>query len=335
MKEQGEERGPRIDVKSEVARRLIEAMEKGGAPWQKPWSGAAMRPTNAATQNGYRGINRVLLALSGRSSNLWVTYQQAAEKGWQVKKGEKGTMIVKVVEASTERENGQKGEATDSASGSAEPGREARSERRKAFALRRYFVFNAEQVEGMPAAEEQTPPRFAPAEKAESVIHAMKEQTGLMVIHGGDRACYLPGLDEIRLPPKGAFRTEYDYYSTACHEICHSTMHEKRLNRTEAYAKKWGDSAYALEELTAEIGAAILSAETGIARSEELAAVHLEEHAKYLRSWIGAIERDPFAIFAAAKNAEKICEYVLGVERQMAAMAQHREWLAEYDLNKG
>ena len=329
----------RIDVKHEVAQRLIEAMEKGGAPWQRPWnvqSGQAMRPINPTTQNGYRGINRVLLALSGRSSNLWMTYAQAAEKGWQVKKGEKGTMIVKVVEMFRDRAAGSGGAASapggrSEAAGAEGGAGQAENERSKAFALRRYFVFNAEQIEGMPRVEEPSPLSFDPVEKAEAVIQAMKEQTGLMVIHGGDKACYVPSLDEVRLPPKRAFKTEYDYYSTACHEVCHSTMHEKRLNRSEAYAKKWGDSAYALEELTAEIGAAILSSETGVARSPELAATHLEDHAKYLRGWIKAIERDPMAIFTAAKNAEKISEYVLGLERQMTALAPHKEWIEEYE----
>lgn len=333
---------PRIDVKHEVAQRLIEAMEKGGAPWQRPWSvqsGNAMRPINPTTQNGYRGINRVLLALSGRSSNLWLTYAQAADKGWQVKKGEKGTMIVKVVEMFRDREAGSAGGSSASdghAGGSGGDGGSGQSEneQRKAFALRRYFVFNSEQIEGMPQVEEPAPLAFDPVEKAEAVIQAMKEQTGLMVIHGGDKACYVPSLDEVRLPPKRAFKTEYDYYSTACHELCHSTMHEKRLNRSDAYAKKWGDSAYALEELTAEIGAAILSSETGVARSPELAAAHLEDHAKYLRSWIKAIQSDPMAIFTAAKNAEKISEYVLCLERQMTALAPHREWIAEFDSTR-
>lgn len=335
--QQGGEGGVRIDVKHEVAQRLIEAMEQGGAPWQRPWSvqsGQAMRPVNPTTQNGYRGINRVLLALTGRSSNLWMTYQQAADKGWQVKKGEKGTMIVKVVEMFRDRDAGGGASASGGRGDGAGPeggAGQAENEQRKAFALRRYFVFNAEQVEGMPKVEEPEPFAFDPVEKAEAVIQAMKEQTGLMVIHGGDKACYVPSLDEVRLPPKRAFKTEYDYYSTACHEVCHSTMHAKRLNRAEAYAKKWGDSAYALEELTAEIGAAILSSETGVARSPELAAAHLEDHAKYLRGWIKAIEKDPMAIFTAAKNAEKISEYVLGLERQMTALAPHREWIEEYE----
>lgn len=318
----------KVDVKNQVARMLIEAMEQGNTPWQKPWSAKSLRPTNPTTNNCYRGINRVLLGLSGRSSNLWLTYQQAADKGWQVKKGEKGTMIVKVVEFDRDGKNGNGGGGS---SGELVQTGESKDRENRAFALRRYFVFNAEQIEGIPIVQEPEGKPFESVDRAESMIKAMKEQTGLMVIHGGDKACYVPSLDELRLPPKRAFQTEYDYYSTAAHEICHSTMHESRLNRGEAYAKKWGDSAYAMEELTAEIGAAILQSELGVAPSEEHAKAHLEGHASYLRSWIKAIEKDPMAIFTAAKNADKISEYVLGLERQMTAMEQHKEWLDEYE----
>jgi len=329
---QAQSNEPKLDVKSQVAQTLIEAMEQGGTPWQKPWKSQSLSPKNPTTQNAYRGINRVLLALSGRSSNLWCTYQQAADKGWQVKKGEKGTMIVKVVEFDRGGRDGRT--ESGEAGGSGVGGNDSPDQERKAMALKRYFVFNADQIEGMPIVEEPVPKTFETVERAEAVIEAMKQQTGLLIIHGGDRACYVPALDEVRLPSKKAFRTEYDYFSTANHEICHSTMHEKRLNRSEAYAKKWGDSAYALEELTAEIGAAILSSETGVVRSPEQAAVHLEDHAKYLRGWIKAIQKDPMAIFTAAKNAEKISEYVLGLERQMTAMAPHKEWLAEYEITQ-
>ena len=319
-----------VDVKSEVARRLIDAMEKGETPWQKPWSSPAMQPKNPVTGNGYRGINRVLLSLAG-GNGLWVTYQQAQAQGWQVRKGEKGTMIVKVVDL--DQQPKQKGEAVAGDRG--EKDKDYKRSGHRNVILRRYYVFGAHQIDGMPELEPTGALDFHPVERAESVIEAMKRETGLMIIHGGDRACYVPALDEVRIPPKRAFKTEYDYYSTACHEICHSTMHTKRLNRAEAYAKKWGDSAYGLEELTAEIGAAILASETGLASSEELAAAHLEDHAKYLRGWIKAIERDPMAIFTAAKNAEKISEYVLGLERQMTALDPHKEWIEEYERAKG
>lgn len=339
----------KIDVKSQVARTLIEAMEKGDTPWQRPWQAQlCMRPTNPTTGNGYKGINRILLGLSGRTSNHWMTFQQASEKGWQVRKGEKGTMIVKVVEFDREKGGtagsavspGSSGSSAGSSSGDGggDQGRrsaEAESERDKGFALRRYFVFNAEQIDGMPKetepAQEVT---FRSVEKAEAIMVALKEKTGLMVIHGGDKACYVPSLDEIRLPPKRAFLTEYDLWATTLHEACHSTLHEKRLNRSDAIGKRWGDEAYALEELRAEIASAILASETGVSAltaSPEQAAKHQEQHAAYLRSWVKAITKDPMAIFTAAKDAERMAEYLLALEKQHTAMAPHKEWIEEYE----
>ena len=353
-----------IDVKSQVAKTLIEAMERGDTPWQKPWKAQCLRPINPTTGNGYRGINRVLLSLSGRSSNLWLTYQQAAAKGWSVRKGEKGTMIVKVVEFDRE-DRGSRGGPDSGGAGSAggsgrasvqggrsrggsnggdrggqaEGGSQGKGDQdRKAFALRRYFVFNAEQIEGMPQpeAEATNDKPFDVAEKAEAVIEAMKERTGLLVIHGGDKAFYSPKLDEVRIPAKRSFHSEYDYFSTIFHEFSHSTLHEKRLNRTNAIGQKWGDSAYALEELRAEIASAILSDSTGLSArcSPESMKAHVENHSAYLRSWIKAIERDPMAVFSAAKDAEAMAEYVLEQERLFTALAPHKEWIEEYEMER-
>lgn len=98
-----------------------------------------------------------------------------------------------------------------------------------------------------------------------------------------------------------------------------------------AYAKKRGGSAYALKKLTAETGAAILLSQIGVTRSTELAAAHLEDHAKCLRGWTKAIRRNPIAIFTVAKNAEKISEYVLGLVRQMTELAPHKECIENYE----
>jgi antirestriction protein ArdC len=316
----------KLDVKSEVAKTLIAAMEAGDTPWQRSWKSTAMRPTNITTSNAYRGINRILLALSGRSSNLWCTYQQAAAKGWQVRRGEKGTMIVKVVEFNRAHNDGGAGaEPSDAPI----PGKVEEAAARKGAALKRYWVFNAEQIDGIPQAEQEPERDFEPVAKAEAVVQALIEQTGLIVIHGGDNACYVPSLDEVRLPPARAFKSQYDMWATKMHECAHSTMHPKRLDRSDAYAKRWGDSAYALEELTAEISSAILAGETGVPMSRDPS--HIQSHAGYLRSWIKAIENDPMAIFTAAKNADRICEYLLGLERQMASVERHKEWIAEYD----
>ena len=105
------ETAPRMTAKHEVAQKIIEAMKLGNTPWQKPWSASAMRPKNGVTNNVYRGINRILLSLAGQvwSDCRWVTFQQAAANGWMVRKGEKGQMIVKVVDLQDPERSGRAG----------------------------------------------------------------------------------------------------------------------------------------------------------------------------------------------------------------------------------
>lgn len=311
---------PRSDVKSEIARMLIDAMERGDTPWQKPWHAQALRPTNLASGNGYKGINRLLLAMSGRDDPRWMTYQQAQANRWQVRRGEKGMAIVKLVELSP-RDAAQ---MDASGAGVAEQGAEGP---RRAFALRRYTVFNAQQIDGVPELETPPPLDFDPVERAESVMAALQEKTGLIVVHKGARACYIPSLDEVRLPPKRKFDSVYDYYSTAMHEAAHSSLHEKRMNRKEVLSKKWGDEAYAMEELRAEICSAILAAETGVPMSQ----AHIDNHAAYLQSWLKVVAADPMAIFSAARDAERMASYMLDLEKQRTAIGQHQEWIEEYD----
>jgi len=135
----------------------------------------------------------------------------------------------------------------------------------------------------------------------------------------------------VRLAAKKSFKSVYDLYSVAMHECSHSTLHAKRLNRTDALGKRWGDQAYSQEELRAEIASAILAAETGVQPTAEQHEKHIANHAAYLQSWIKALRSDPSAIFSAAKDAERIAEYVLGLERKKVAMADHKEWVAEYE----
>jgi antirestriction protein ArdC len=318
-REESRERGP--DVKNQVAAALIAAMEQGNTPWQKPWSASSMTPINGATLNAYRATNRLLLALQGRSDPRWLTYRQAAEKGWQVRGGEKGTMIVKLVELAP----GERSEDVDRQEGS-----EQSETDRKRMVLRRYFVFNAEQIEGIPPMEPQDPTQeFEPAERAEKVLQALREKTGLVVAYGGNQAFYDPKADKIQLPQRKKFRSAYDLAAVQYHEAGHSTLAKHRLGRRDALGERWGDEAYAMEELRAEICSAILAAETGVPMCQD--PKHVSNHAAYLRSWVAGVRKDPLAIFAAARDAERMADYLLGLERQLVAMAEHKEWVEEYE----
>lgn len=290
-----------MDVKSEVARTLIAAMREGNTPWQKPWSAAAMLPTNCATGNGYRGVNRLLLSVAamesasrggdGRVDNRFLTYNQAAAKGWQVRKGSRGTPIVKLVELGGGRDADTSGPSTGAAA------KDGDRERAPRFALRRYTVFNASQIDGVPPLAEEAEPEWDPVERAEGIMEALKERTGLTIVYGGDRACYVPSTDQVLLPNKSAFKATpgvqaaYGFYSVALHECSHSSLAEHRLDRREALSKRWGDEAYALEELTVEIAAACLAAETGVPIIHARPQAHIDHHAGYMRGLEGVKQR--------------------------------------------
>ncbi len=296
----------------EITDRVIAAMEKGETPWQKPWSAAAMNPINPTTGKEYRGGNRIALALECREDPRWMTYKQAAEAGWQVRKGEKGATVIKMVE---------RGFSKDAKAD--EDGSEAEAKKGSYLVEKRYTVFNASQVDGIPPLEVAKPLEFSPAERGEALMQALVERTGLRIEHGGAQAFYSPSRDMIQMPNRETFRSIYEYYATSLHEAAHSTLHAKRLDRKEALGKQHGDQAYALEELRAEIASCFLAAKIpGLQVGEE----HIQNHASYLNSWIKALKNDKREIVRACADAEKICAYIIDNE------LEHRK---EKEASKG
>ena len=55
------------------------------------------------------------------------------------------------------------------------------------------------------------------------------------------------------------------------------------------------------------------------------------QHTAYLRNWVKAINKDPMAVFPAAKGADLTCEYMLGLVNKREPLADHHEWADEYD----
>ncbi len=317
-------RPERPPVKSEVAQALIDMMERGTAPWQRPWDVEANSPVSLATGREYRGVNRWLLAGSGHSGGF-ATFRQAAERGWNVRKGEKGTMIVKVVELAPEQ-------AAEGGPGTGK-GADAKQGKGKSV-LMRYYVFGRDQLENPPPAIARQGRDFEPAERAQGVLDALVDRTRMTVAYGGNHAFYDPKRHHIQLPPIGAHHSRYDACAGALHEASHAAMSETCGGLSKSLYEKWdAREAYALEELRAEISSAILASRTGVAPdpSSPHWREHMQNHAAYLSSWIKAVRSDPLAIFSAARDAEKVSEYLMTLALEREQMAQHREWVAEYE----
>jgi antirestriction protein ArdC len=295
------------DFRQEVTNQIIQMLESGTAPWQKPWEpGALQLPVNPTTDRTYRGGNALhLMAVAARKGfddPRWLTYRQAQENGWQVRKGEKGSQI-----EFWQFENAQRSAPTPDGAGS----EERESSRDNAGPIRRiYTVFNASQIEGIPKYAPQQRQDWEIAEAGESML----KNSGANIRHDQrDRAFYSRSEDAVHLPPQAAFKSAPDYYGTALHELGHWTGHPNRLNRqtlNESY--RFGDQNYATEELRAELASVFLGAERGIPHNPE-------QHAAYVGSWIQALQQDKNEIFRAAKDAHKAADFIIGLDKSKPA----------------
>lgn len=126
---------------------------------------------------------------------------------------------------------------------------------------------------------------------------------------GGPWYYYRPSTDTIQLPPREAFvgsatsNPTEAFYSTLLHELTHWTAPEARCNRE--LGKRFGDAAYAMEELVAELGAAFLCADLGIAAAPRA------DHAQYLASRLNVLKADKKAIFTAASTAGEAVRFLM------------------------
>lgn len=281
----------KLDVHQAVTDQIIAAIEAGAGEWQMPWhrTGEGLnRPVNIDTGNRYRGVNVIALWASaqmrGFSTGTWGTYRQWAARECQVRKGERASLIVFYKELDVTRDKADIGE----------------SEADTVMFARASWVFNSEQVDGYQA--EQPAPASSPAERIERAEHFIAA-TGADVRHGGTRAFYRHNDDFVQMPDIERFlgsatstATE-SYYSTLLHELTHWTGHEKRCNRQ--FGERFGDDAYAMEELVAELGSAFLCSDLGI--TAELR----PDHAQYIDHWLKVMKADKKAVFTAAAQAAK------------------------------
>ena len=289
-----------VDVYQLITDKILESMEQHGTDWCKPWKNTARGGTlhNAITGHCYRGLNIFLLShaiqINGWTSGEFMSYNQAVAKGYQVKKGEKGTLITwfNMVKIKTEDKHGEEIERTI-------PN------------LKYHYVFNADQVEGYEGKtleETNTKPETFCNTLAEQAVEA----TGALIVHRGDKACFVPRYDRINMPEKESFiDTNYDtaeeaYYGTLLHELTHWTGHEDRLARD--FSGRFGDSAYAFEELVAEIGSVFLCSMLNVKPEPSPA------NAQYLNHWMEVIKKDKKAIVKAFGLAQKASDFVLGIE---------------------
>ena len=276
-----------------VTDRIIAQLEKGCVPWQKPWTSNG--PRNLVSKKAYRGVNVLLLADTSFSSPWWLTFKQAKQLGGTVRKGEKSTIVVfwKMLAKKQTKEQQEKGTKAGF------------------IPMLRYFrVFNSEQCDGLkiPAEDQKA---VNPIQDCESLVSSMPYAP--KIEHGGDRACYSPSPDRVKMPVRNSFNSPEGYYSTMFHELVHSTGHKSRLDRGfSADPQPFGSEDYSKEELVAEVGAAMLCGVVGIENT-------ISNSAAYLKSWLGALRNDSKLIVCAAAKAQKAADCIRGITFENAS----------------
>ena len=143
---------------------------------------------------------------------------------------------------------------------------------------------------------------LSPIEECEAIVAGMPLRP--QIRESGQGAYYFPAKDEVSMPPLRVFDSAEAYHSTLFHELTHSTGHESRLARPDAFAGRFGSEPYAKEELVAELGAAFLCARAGIAPAT------LEDSAAYLENWLKKLREDKRLIITAAGAAQRAADFI-------------------------
>lgn len=274
-----------------VTERIIEQLENGIIPWEKPWTGVRSGAFNRVSKKSYSLLNQMILKHEGE----YATFKQWQELGGHIRNGEKSEIIVfwKIYPIEEVQEDGTKTV--------------------KQIPLLKYInVFHISQVAGVEPLPKEELHDIEPIEKAESILQDYWAREQINVEHvKGNKAFYSPMLDMIQLPLFEQFKDANEYYSTAFHESVHSTMKESRCNRAEERKNKlvaFGSEEYSKEELVAELGSASLMNIIGIETKKSF-----KNSTAYIQSWIRVLKNDVKFIVSASSKAEKAVNYILGI----------------------
>lgn len=275
-----------IDLYNKITSQITELMRQHGSDWTRPWTTTAGGPSNALTGDRYKGINTLLLNLEahgkGFSKPYWATFKQWRMKGGSVRKGQRGTLCVFYKPIAIEQPN---------------------ESIKTVPVINQFFLFNADQVDGIVTPELEEPVTIQDRHHA---VDDLLNCSGATIYETGSRAYYSPSKDHILIPPLSAFSSSEIFYSTLLHELSHWSGHPTRLNREEGMQGRFGSSAYAMEELVAELASAFLSIQLKVSHEPR------KDHAQYLNSWIKILDQDPKAFSSAASKAQGVADYLLG-----------------------
>lgn len=310
--------------------------------WKQGWlgvKGTILGLPQNITGRTYSGGNSFFLMADtsekGYNTPVYMTFKQAKDRNLHVNAGEKSVPIFKWG-LSIKDENGKTVSEEDYNAMS--------KEERDKFSVRPYpkvyHVFNIDQTN---LSEVNKKKYDAIVARFKAPDEEVKDSKGMYINDALDRmfkekawhcdirynkpssrAFYVPSQDFIVLPMKEQFnigktaeevyRDGMEYYSTALHEMAHSTGHESRLNRQ--FGAKRTDG-YAHEELIAEMTAALVGSTMGFDKKI------LENNANYLKGWLENLKRNPESITTIMSDVGKASDMIIDkIDEQRVALGQ-------------
>ena len=270
-----------------ITERIIEQLENGVIPWQKPWSGTHSGAYNRISNRPYSLLNQLLLKHGGE----YATFKQWSGLGGKIRKGEKSEIVTfwKIQQIEEINEDGEK--------------------TIKQLPLLRYYnVSHISQVDGVEPKEQLKISDLESIEEAENIKNEYMNREHLKIFETvTNKAFYTPTFDYIEVPCKEQYQNIEEFYSTLFHEMIHSTGHKNRLGRLETGASAhFGSKTYSKEELVAELGSAALVNMLGIETEKSF-----RNSGAYIQNWLQALKNDNKFIVSASSKAEKAVKYIL------------------------
>ena len=289
------------EYRENLAKMFINCLQEKELDWKKEWkTNNSQIPRNAVTGKRYRGINYFALGMTamekGYDDPRWATFKQIQNNGWKLQKGSKATIIEYWFPYDYENKKALTWEEARNRI------KEKGTSEKIGLTARYYSVFNAKQIDGIPALPQ--------IEKninisQDELIDKLSGNMGVEILYdGGDRAFYRPSEDKIHLPQKEYFASTYAYNATVLHELAHATGAPDRLNRKQG--NYFGTPEYAYEELVAEISSCFMASELSIDQEN----VNLDNHKAYVQSWISCIQEKPENLIKAIKDATECADYM-------------------------
>lgn len=286
------------EFRKSVADMFVKGLSEEGLNWKQGWATTG-ELRNAVSNRHYRGLNEFYLKLvsmvHGYKDPRWMTFNQIRDEGYHLEKGSKGAKVEYWFPFDTIKKKGVSFEEKERLIKEGERKKEDFS-----LVAKYYTVFNGDNISGLPEIE-LPKNEIEPSVVLEQISRGMNVE---IYNDGEDRAFYRPSTDDIHLPLPEVFSSDNEYNAVAFHELGHATGHESRLNRDQSGV--FGTSAYAKEELVAEITSAFMAETTGI----NLEDMNMENHKAYVNGWITSIEDDPEYLMKAISQANDAADYM-------------------------